>query len=177
MRYSYEFKRMCVELYRLGLYPETPVGISKKKFRQAICDWVRMEESCGPEVLKHASHNKVWTIEERYSLVARVLSGCSCRSVALSAGISPGLLYQWIKKYQIFGYNGLDCRKGRKPKEPDMQNKVSNKSQKFNESEHEELIRLRAENEYLRTELAVIKKLEALRKEKQAAQLKAKKQR
>ena len=49
--------------------------------------------------------------------------------------------------------------------------------QKFNESEHEELIRLRAENEYLRTELAVIKKLEALRKEKQAAQLKAKKQR
>lgn len=50
MRYSYEFKRMCVELYRLGLYPETPVGISKKKFRQTICDWVRMEESCGPEV-------------------------------------------------------------------------------------------------------------------------------
>lgn len=52
MRYSYEFKKMCVELHRLGLYPETPVGISKKKFRQTICDWVRMEESCGPEVLK-----------------------------------------------------------------------------------------------------------------------------
>ncbi len=30
MRYSYEFKKMCVELHRLGLYPETPVGISKK---------------------------------------------------------------------------------------------------------------------------------------------------
>jgi transposase len=46
----------------------------------------------------------------------------------------------------------------------------------LNESEREELIRLREEAEYLRTELAVIKKLEALRIEKEAAQLKAKKQ-
>ena len=45
------------------------------------------------------------------------------------------------------------------------------------ESEREELIRLREETEYLRTELAVRKKLEALSKEKEAAQLKAKKQR
>ena len=44
------------------------------------------------------------------------------------------------------------------------------------ESEREELIRLRAETEYLRTELAVRKKLEALSREKEAARLKAKKQ-
>ena len=44
------------------------------------------------------------------------------------------------------------------------------------ESEREELIRLRAETEYLRTENEVIKKEIALREER-AAQLKAKKQR
>ena len=44
------------------------------------------------------------------------------------------------------------------------------------ESEREELIRLRAENEYIKAENEVIKKRIALRHEKEAAQLKAKKQ-
>ena len=45
------------------------------------------------------------------------------------------------------------------------------------ESEREELIRLRAENEYIKAEIEVIKKRIALRQEKEAARLKAKKQR
>ena len=45
------------------------------------------------------------------------------------------------------------------------------------ESEREELIRLRAEVAYIKAENEVIKKEIALREEKQAAQLKAKKQR
>ena len=44
-------------------------------------------------------------------------------------------------------------------------------------SEREEMIRLRAENERLRVENAVIKKEIALREERWAAQLRAKKQR
>ena len=42
-------------------------------------------------------------------------------------------------------------------------------------SEREEIIRLRAENERLRAEIAVVKKEIALREERCAAQLKAKK--
>ena len=45
------------------------------------------------------------------------------------------------------------------------------------ESEREELIRLRAENEYIKAENEVIKKEIALREEREAARLKAKKQR
>ena len=48
---------------------------------------------------------------------------------------------------------------------------------KLEESEYEELIRLRAENEYIKAEIEVIKKEIALREERQAAQLKARKQR
>ena len=44
----------------------------------------------------------------------------------------------------------------------------------LNESEREELIRLRAENEYIKAENEVIKKEIALREERHAAQLKAK---
>ena len=47
----------------------------------------------------------------------------------------------------------------------------------LNESEYEELIRLRAEIAYIKAENEVIKKEIALREEKEAARLKAKKQR
>ena len=51
-----------------------------------------------------------------------------------------------------------------------------NNPRKLKESEYEELIRLRAENAYIKAEIEVIKKEIALREEKQAALLKAKQQ-
>lgn len=176
MRYSYEFKLKCVDLYRKGLWPETPEGISKARFHKMIRTWVRLEESNGPEALRHNNRNKEWTAEERYDLVAQVLAGKSCTSVAISAGINDGMLYQWVLKYRTFGYNGLvNMKKGRPTKEPEMKKKVN--PTPLNESEREELIRLRAEVEYMRAENEVIKKEIALREEEQAARLKAKKQR
>ena len=74
------------------------------------------------------------------------------------------------------GYNGLiEMKKGRPSKEPYMEKKHI--PLKLTESEREELIRLRAENEYIKAEIEVIKKEIALREEKEAARLKAKKQR
>ena len=45
MRYTYEFKLMCIDLYRQGRYPETPVGLSEADFHRQIRRWVRIEES------------------------------------------------------------------------------------------------------------------------------------
>jgi transposase-like protein len=177
MRYSYEFKRKAVELYRQGLWPDTPDGINTEHFHDTIRIWVRIEESCGPDALRRKSQNKEWTPEERYALVARVLAGDSIKKVAYSVGINNGQLYQWVRKYKIYGYNGLILKKGRKSKDPDMKKVGTRKPPKPNESEYEELIRLRAENEYMKAEIEVIKKEIALREEKEAAQLKAKKQR
>ena len=176
MRYSYEFKRKCVELYYRGEYPDTPDGIGSIRFHRLVREWVRIEESCGPDALRHNGQSKEWTPEERYALVAQVLAGESVSSVAISAGINSGQLYQWVRKYKIYGYNGLILKKGRKPKNPDMKKIGTRKPPKLNESEYEELIRLRAENEYMKTEIEVIKKEIALREEKEAARLKAKKQ-
>ena len=179
MRYSYEYKRKCVELYREGLWPETPTGIKDpENFHGMIRRWAHTEEANGPEILKHQGNNKEWTPEEKYELVAKVIAGSSNQSVAIEAGISSGLLYQWVRKYKIEGYNGLaSMRKGRPPKEPHMKKINYNNPRKLNESEYEELVRLRAENEYIKTEIEVIKKEIALREEKEAARLKAKKQR
>ena len=111
MRYSYEFKRNCVDLYRQGRWPETPEGITTHAFRSKIGQWARIEDACGPEALCHKNRNKDWTAEERYELVAQVLAGKSCVSVAVSAGINDGILYQWVRKYKTLGYNGLVSKK------------------------------------------------------------------
>ena len=176
MRYTYEYKLECIEMYRQGKYPETPEGISKTRFHKTIRQWVRIEKSCGTEALRHKKQNKVWTPEERYELVAQVIAGYSVNEIACNAGINSGQLYQWVQKYKIMGYNGLvTMKKGRPSKEPQMKKKID--SSPLTESEREELIRLRAENEYIKAENEVIKKRIALRHEKWAAQLKAKKQR
>lgn len=176
MRYTYEYKINCVELYRQGKWPETPNGIKERNFRIMIGRWARIEKYQGPEALRHKNFNKIWTPEEKLELISQVLAGKSNQEVALSAGINGGMLYQWVQKYKSKGYNGLvDMKKGRPPKEPQMKKNVQ--PAPLTESEREELIRLRAENEYIKAENEVIKKRIALRQEKEAARLKAKKQR
>ena len=36
MRYSYEFKKKCVEMYHQGKYPDTPESISTEVFRKKL---------------------------------------------------------------------------------------------------------------------------------------------
>ena len=92
----------------------------------------------------------------------------------IAAGIDSGLLYSWVRCYKMKGYQGLVAqRQGRPPKEPDMKKKIE--LAELAPSEREEMVRLRAENERLRAEIAAVKKEIALREERCAAQLKAKK--
>ena len=100
MRYTYEYKRKCVELYREGKWPETPEGVSDKSFRDKVRLWVRAEDSRGPEALKHKNFNRNWTPEERLELVSQVMSGKSCVSVAIEAGIQDSVPFpvSWTVK-------------------------------------------------------------------------------
>ena len=182
MRYSYEFKVKCVEMYERGEYPDTPNGITTRKFRDTIRKWKRMVDSLGVGALQHKTKNKKWDPEEKLVLVSKILVGYSYNSVALENRINYRILYNWVQKYKEKGYNGLvDEKKGRPRKVPIMKENSSPKPLK--ESEKEELIRLRAENKFIKMEIEnikaekeIIKKLIALRREKWAVQLKAKKQ-
>lgn len=177
MRYSYEFKMKCVKQYRKGIWVDTPEGIQKGDFRERVRKWAQIEETCGPDALRHKKHHKVWTAEERFELIARVLAGETYKAVAVSVGIDSGQLYQWVRKYKIKGYNGLvELENSQLLKDAKMKKMNYNNPRKLEESEYEELIRLRAENKYIKAEIEVIKKEIALREKKEAAQLKAKKQ-
>ena len=118
-----------------------------------------MEEANDPDVLKHKNFHKNWTSEEKLELVSQVLAGKANQLVAIEAGISEGMLYQWVRKYKIYGYNGLiDKKKGHKSRNPDMKKRSIHNPRKLEETEYEELIRLRAENECIKAENEVIKK-------------------
>lgn len=176
MRYSQEYKMNCIKLYRQGKWPETPEGIKKHNFRCMVRKQSRMEEMNDSDILKHKDFNKNWTPEEKLELVSQVLAGKANLAVAIEAGINEGMLYQWVRKYKVYGYNGLiDKKKGRKSKNQDMKKNIHN-PRKLEETEYEELVRLRAENEHIKAEIEVIKKRMALRQEKEAARLKEKKQ-
>ena len=108
--------------------------------------------------MKPKHTQKVWTPEEKLELVAKVIAGASIISV---------LLMQELM---------MACYISRKSKNSEMKKVGTKKPSKPNESEYEELIRLRAENEYMKAEIELIKKEIALREEKEAARLKAKKQ-
>ena len=103
MRYSYEYKRKCVEMYREGRWPKTPTGIKNpKKFHDMIRRWFYAEEVNGPEILKHQERNKKWTPEEKYELVAKVIAGSSIEFVnsTLYWRFQYGSYVSWI--FQLF---------------------------------------------------------------------------
>ena len=157
-----------MEDYKQGRWTEKPewADTSVENFRRTIRIWCRIYDRHGLDGLKYDPSNKEWSAEERFELVAKVLAGSSIKSVAIEAGINSGQLYQWVRKYKLYGYDGLQLRKGRKPKDPIMSKET--KPKELSASEKEELILLRRQNEYLRAENAYLKKLRALIVQKQA---------
>ena len=179
MKYSYEFKLECVKKYKEGKKIDDNLFTSKQNKICLISKWVRSFNLYGPDGLKHKQFNKVWTSEGRYELVAKVLAGQSCSSVAIAAGINDGQLYQWVRKYKQYGIDGLELNhKGRPPKGCYIMTKSKkDKPTKLTQSEREELILLREKEKYLEAENAYLKKLTALTAKKKAeSSAKAKKQ-
>ena len=66
MRYNYEIKLMCVDLYKSGRCPDTLDGTNPKRFKYNAREWSRMFDSNAPEVLIHKVFNKVWSSEEEF---------------------------------------------------------------------------------------------------------------
>ena len=175
MKYSWEYKLECVNKHKNGEYI-TFIGTPKQRhnFMKLVLKWIKYYDNLGVDGLKHSSTNKDWTPEKRFDLVAKVLAGNSIMSVAKNANINEGQLYQWVKRYNEKGMDGLQCKKGRPTKQIVIKKK--NKRTKLSVSEQEELKLLRERNLYLEMENEYLKKLDALVSKREAAEAKAKKQ-
>lgn len=175
MKYSWEFKLECVNKYKNGEYIILPRALmNRRTFMNHVREWVKNYDDLGIDGLKHSSTNKDWTPEKRFELVTKVLAGNSIKFVAKNAHINSGQLYQWVRKYNERGMDGLQCKKGRLTKQLVMKKKT--KKTKLSISEQEELKLLRERNEYLEMENEYLKKLDALVSKREAAEARAKKQ-
>ena len=175
MKYSWEYKLECVNKYKNGDFIVLPSGLSSREgFMSHVRAWVQAYNDLGLEGLKHSPANKDWTPKKRFELVAKVLAGNSIHYVAKKAHINSGQLYQWVRKYNERGMDGLQCKQGRPIKQFVMKKKT--KKPKLSVSEQEELKLLRERNEYLEMENEYLKKLDALVSKREAAEAKVKKQ-
>ena len=175
MKYSWEFKLECVNKYKNGQHIDTPSSCKYRRgFLNHVYEWIKNYDDFGIDGLKHSPINKDWTTEKRFELVAKVLAGNSITYVAKNAHIDSGQLYQWVRRYNEKGIDGLQCKQGRPTKQLVMKKKT--KKTKLSISEQEELRLLRERNEYLEMENEYLKKLDALVSKREAAEARAKKQ-
>ncbi|RXK17168.1 helix-turn-helix domain-containing protein, partial [Macrococcus sp. DPC7161] len=134
-----------------------------------IRTWVYQFDTFGIDGLISGMTRKKYSRDEKLRIIHhRINNQLSYKETAKLFGISnPTLIAQWQMKYNQYGILGLESKpKGRASKTmKENKNKVNTNS--LNESEREELIRLREENRRLEIAIALEKKLQSLARKNQ----------
>ena len=166
MKLTLEDKIKIIELRKQGIGYGT-IAKQFKVARKLIQTILYAYELHGIEVIKHPPKNRKYSAELKLEIINRVFQGESKTSLAAEYNLpGPGTIVLWMKKYEELGYNGLEGKQGRPRGRPKIMTKEEKKNTPLTNDEREELIRLRKEKEYLEMENEVLKKLDALVKER-----------
>ena len=130
---------------------------------------IALIEKHGYDILRK-DKNRVYSKDFKLQTINRILiDNESINSVAIDIGLtSSGILDNWLSKFKENGYNVVEKKKGRKPKsmtKPKKNEKVLSEKDKIKQLE-DEILYLKAENEYLKKLRALVQERELKEKKK-----------
>ena len=157
MKFSLKEKIEYVLQYNRGEIIKTPDGAKcRHSFMSSLRTWAKRYNEEGEAGLRRRK-NKTCTEEEKKAIVRRILNGERNVDIAKETGISTGAIANWCRKYSNANENQVKCNT---KEDTDMPEKKKPDSA---ETAEQKAMRLEAENEQLRAEIAVLKKSIALK--------------
>ena len=163
MKFTIEDKLKIIELREQGMGYSAIAKQFKVKCSLIQKIWYAYELH-GLEGIKHPPKNRKYSVEFKLEVINRAYQGESKSSLSFEYNL-PGecIIISWMKKYEELGYNGLEGRPRGRPK---IMTKEEKKNTPLTNEEREEFDQLKKKLEYLEMENEVLKKLDALVKER-----------
>lgn len=156
--YTTEIKMKAVRMYRRGKGCTTisrMLGVHTSQVQR----WVNLYNANGGASL--LSHNRQVPVEKKKAVVREVLGKClSCEQTALKYGVGRSSLARWVALVRQSGSINVLERRERKT--------VRQMGRPKKQEPQTELEKLKLENEYLKAEVALLKKMQALLDSKKA---------
>ena len=170
-KYTKEFKIKLVMEYLSGESGGREMVAKKYDIPDGtLKNWIYKYNSGGFENLSKKLKNNKYTSEFKLSVIQyRQINNTSLRETAKHFNlVNESMICRWEKAYQQRGLSGLEDNRGRPRKDMIKSNKKLKNNNPINESEREELMRLREENRLLKMKIIYEKKLQALLLEEEA---------
>ena len=170
-KYTKEFKTKVVLEYLSGELGGRPMVAKKHNIPDStLSNWIIKYQSGGFDNLNKKQNQDKHTSEFKLSVIQyRQINNTSYRETAEHFDIpNESIICNWEKAYQQRGLSGLEDNRGRPKKDMSKVDKKSKNEKPIEESEREELIRLREENKYLKMQILFEKKFQALLLEEEA---------
>ena len=160
-----------IEIYERRKKGETISSLTKSfKVRESNIRYlIALIKKHGYDILRK-DKNRNYSKKFKLQIINRILiSHESINSVALDIGlVSSSILHNWLSKFKENGYNVIEKKKGRKPKsmtKPKKNDKILSEKEKIKQLE-DEILYLKAENEYLKKLRALVQERELKEKKK-----------
>lgn len=160
-----------IEIYERRKKGETISSLANSFYvsKSTIEYLIALIKKHGYDILRNGK-NRYYSKEFKLQTINRVLVNFeSVRQVAIDIGLaSDGILHNWLSKFKENGYNVVEKKKGRKSKsmtKPKKSDKILLEKDKIKQLE-DEIIYLKAENEYLKKLRALVQERELKEKKK-----------